>query len=92
MGDYITFDRDGKAVVALKGLTRDQMAAISSVETEKVYERQEDGRCQFNRAKFRLHDKRGALVDLGRHLGMFVDKVEFNGPMSIKVLKDDEGV
>ena len=26
--------------------------------------------------KIKLHDKRGALVDLGKHLGLFVDKVD----------------
>ena len=29
--------------------------------------------------KVKLHDKRAALVDLGRHLGMFKDKVEVTG-------------
>lgn len=29
--------------------------------------------------KLKLHDKRAALVDLGRHLGMFKDKVELTG-------------
>ncbi|CDP52345.1 Phage terminase small subunit [Devosia sp. DBB001] len=26
--------------------------------------------------KIKMHDKKGALVDIGRHLGMFVDRVE----------------
>lgn len=30
--------------------------------------------------KVKLHDKRAALVDIGRHLGMFKDKVEHSGP------------
>lgn len=29
--------------------------------------------------KVKLHDKRAALVDIGRHLGMFKDKVEITG-------------
>lgn len=29
--------------------------------------------------KVKLHDKKGALVDIGRHLGMFKDKVELTG-------------
>jgi phage terminase small subunit len=29
--------------------------------------------------KIKLHDKRAALVDLGRHLGMFKEKVEVTG-------------
>lgn len=29
--------------------------------------------------KVKMHDKRGALVDIGRHLGMFKDRVEVTG-------------
>lgn len=30
--------------------------------------------------KIKLHDKRAALVDIGRHLGMFTDRTELSGP------------
>lgn len=47
--------------------------------------------------KVKLHDKRAALVDIGRHLGMFKDKVELTGkdggPITTKSerdLTDDE--
>lgn len=30
--------------------------------------------------KVKLHDKRAALVDIGRHLGMFKDRIEHSGP------------
>lgn len=30
--------------------------------------------------KVKMHDKKGALVDIGRHLGMFTDKVSVSGP------------
>lgn len=30
--------------------------------------------------KIKMHDKKGALVDIGRHLGMFKDRVEHSGP------------
>ncbi|RIQ64645.1 terminase small subunit, partial [Bordetella avium] len=30
--------------------------------------------------KVKFHDKKGALVDIGRHLGMFKDRVEHSGP------------
>lgn len=35
--------------------------------------------------KFKLYDKQKALVDMGRHLGMFVDKVEHSGGLDIKI-------
>lgn len=33
--------------------------------------------------KIKLHDKRAALVDIGRHLGMFTDKVEHSGGIRV---------
>lgn len=33
--------------------------------------------------KIKLHDKRAALVDMGRHLGMFKDKIEHTGNISL---------
>ncbi|PIK75273.1 terminase small subunit [Pseudomonas sp. 382] len=36
--------------------------------------------------KVKLHDKKGALVDIGRHLGMFKDKVEMSGPNGAPLL------
>lgn len=33
--------------------------------------------------KFKLYDKQKALADIGKHLGMFVDKVEHSGSMNI---------
>ncbi|MBU3205587.1 terminase small subunit [Clostridium algidicarnis] len=33
--------------------------------------------------KFKLYDKQKALVDIGKHLGMFTDKVEVKGNLSV---------
>ena len=33
--------------------------------------------------KLKMHDKKGALVDLGKHLGMFTEKVEHSGKVSL---------
>lgn len=37
----------------------------------------------------KLADKNAALTNLGRHLGMFTDKVEHSGEMKINVLPED---
>lgn len=39
--------------------------------------------------KIKLHDKRAALVDIGKHLGMFKDKVEVTGSMNLVVSPED---
>lgn len=45
--------------------------------------------------KFKLHDKLNALEKIAKHLGMFVDKVEHSGSISIeqalKELEEEEG-
>jgi phage terminase small subunit len=40
----------------------------------------------------KLADKNAALVNLGRHLGMFTDKVEQSGSMAIIVSSEDAGL
>lgn len=58
----------GLALVAADDIDDDTAAAIAEVA---------EGR---EGLKVKFHDKRGALVDIGRHLGMFKDKVEHSGP------------
>lgn len=44
--------------------------------------------------KIKFHDKKGALVDIGRHLGMFKDRVEHTGknggPVEVATLSKEE--
>jgi len=39
--------------------------------------------------KFKLHDKKGALDMIGKHLGMFVDKVEVDAAQTITIRIED---
>lgn len=80
MSDYISIGHDGDPFVDLSALDRDKAAAISEVTVEDFKDgRGEDAR-DVRRVKFKLLDKRAALVDLGKHLGMFRDRVEHTGP------------
>ena len=36
----------------------------------------------------KLYDKKSALVDLGKHLGLFKDKVELTGDMDLNITID----
>lgn len=74
---HTTEDKDGEAVtepyhglrlVAADEIDDDTAAAIAEVS---------EGR---EGLKVKFHDKKGALVDIGRHLGMFKDRVEHSGP------------
>lgn len=59
---------NGVALIGSSEIDDDTAAAISEVALTR----------EGIRIKF--HDKRAALVDLGKHLGMFRDKVELSGP------------
>jgi phage terminase small subunit len=72
-GDFLKLDDFGRTTVDVKSLTKDQLAAISELEINT----KEDG---SQRIKVKLHDKRAALMDIGKHLGMFREKIEVSGP------------
>lgn len=79
MADYMRAGADGDPYLDFSKLTRDQAAALQEVTVEDYTEgRGEDAR-DVKRVKFKLADKRAALVDLGRHLGMFIERHELTG-------------
>lgn len=79
MMDYMRPDPDGDLYLDFSNLTRDQAAAIQEVTVEDFKAgRGEDAR-DVRRVKFKLADKRAALVDIGKHLGLFRERVEHTG-------------
>lgn len=72
----------GVRLINVEDIDDDTAAAISEVSHGK------DG------LKVKLHDKKGALVDIGRHLGMFKDRVEHTGknggPIEVASLSKEE--
>lgn len=75
MLDYMQTQDDGTAYVDLSKLTREQAAAISEVTVESYMEGNGEDARPVKKVKFKLTDKRSALVDLGKHLGMFPSQV-----------------
>ena len=83
MADYMRAGDNGDPFLDFSKLTRDQAAALAEVTVEDFLDgRGEDSR-QVRRVKFKLCDKRAALVDIGRHLGMWKDKVEHSGVVEL---------
>jgi hypothetical protein len=67
------------AMREISEFSRDQAAALQEITVETFMDgRGEDAR-EVRRVKFKLADKRAALVDLGRHHKLFTDKAEFTG-------------
>lgn len=89
MDDFMKLTPDGSAVLDFSRLTAEQAAAISEITVEEFRDGNGDDARPVRRVKFKLHDKRAALVDIGRHLGMFNDKLTLKGdaenPLTILV-------
>lgn len=75
--DYITVDENGLAIVNLKGMSRDQAAALRGVKVKQITE---DGKRVGEEVDLRLSDPKPALELLGKHVGMWPSKHEHSGP------------
>lgn len=73
-------------------LDDDTAACLSSVEiTTRKRRGGEDDEVE-EVAKVKLWDKRAALVDLGKHLKLFTDRVEHSGGVTIVSGEHDDGI
>lgn len=79
MLDYVTINGSGEPIIDLSALDRDQAAAIQEVIVDTHSEREGEDSIAVRRVRFKLLDKRAALVDIGKHLGMFKERVELTG-------------
>lgn len=78
MQDYMRPGPDGDPYLDFSALTREQAAALTEVTVEDFKEgRGKDAR-DVRRVKFKLADKRAALVDIGKHLHIFDETVNVN--------------
>lgn len=80
--DYVTVevDRRNRKIVKVKptkDIPEDKIAAISSIKQGA------------NGIEVKTHDKVRALENIGRHLGMFKDKLEISGTNEIQITLED---
>lgn len=80
MLDYMRAGPDGDPYLDFSALTREQAAALAEVTVEDFKDGRGESARDVRRVKFKLADKRAALVDMGKHLGMFKERVEHSGP------------
>lgn len=78
-GDFFDWGPGGVRVLDKTDLTPAQTAAVAEVSETRTKE--------GGTIRVKLHDKPAALTQLGRHLGMFTDKVEVD---DISLLSDEE--
>jgi phage terminase small subunit len=71
MRDYMRFAQNGDVLLDWSAMPEDATKAILEV-TQDVYTEGRGGaQREVKRTKFKLHDKRGALDALAKHLGLF---------------------
>lgn len=88
MADYMKTTPEGDPRLDFSNLSREQTAALVEVTVEDFTEGRGDDARDVRRVKFKLADKRAALVDIGKHLGMFIDKQEHSGPGGAPLVPD----
>lgn len=86
MEDYVRIGSDGDPYLDFSTLTREQAAAITEMTVEDFKDGRGDGARDVRRVKFKLADKRAALVDLGRHFALFTDKVQHGADPALVAL------
>ena len=79
MQDYMRIGPNGDPVLDFANLTRDQAAALQEVTVESYMNGGGENAREVKKVRFKLADKRAALVDLGRHHKLFTDKFEHGG-------------
>lgn len=80
--DFATLTEDGGSI---RDLPRDIVAAISEYNVEST-----EGRgIKTSKAKIRLSDKRTALIDMGKQIGMWKQQVEHSGSINFAQLVED---
>jgi len=80
MGTYLRFEPNGDVFLDWTALPEGATKVISEI-TQEVVKKLGEGEdaAAVIRTKFKLHDKLSALDKIGRHLGMFKDRVEHTG-------------
>lgn len=85
---------DGGDIAVIKTVVTNtvQMVASDELDDETAAAIAEVSQNTTGGVKIKLHDKRAALVDIGRHLGMFKDRVEHTGkdggPIEMREVSD----
>ena len=80
MLDYMQLHDDGTAAVDFSRLSRDQAAAIQSVEVEQFMDGGGEGARPVRKIKFKLADKKAALSEIARMMGWVIQKTEVGAP------------
>ena len=82
IGKYAKWSGESVSLEPSEALGEDELACVAEVSQTAT----QNG----NSVKFKLHDKKGALELLGRHLGMFTENLNVTGELAVKIIDDIE--
>ncbi len=91
--NYINIDENTGAIIA-KGfnkMPKGESRVIKAIKENRAIKEDADGKkvTVYDKIEFVLHDKMRALELIGRHLKMFVDKLEHSGAIGLKLTAED---
>ena len=89
MADYTRLV-GSERVVDLADASLDHLAAVQEITVEDFKDGRGENARDVRRVKLKLHDKKGALVDIGRELGMFINRTEQGRPGEFDGLNREE--
>lgn len=79
--DYVSQDENGDTIIDLKSLDRDAAAALTELSVETT-----QGKSTVKKVKVKPYDKMAALIQMGKHIGMFKEQVEHSGKLTLEEL------
>lgn len=80
--NFIKQDAEGQdTTVPINDLTHEDTAPLTEYSVETT-----GGKIKTKRVRIKMADKRAALVDMGKHLGMFKEKIEVTGKLTLEDL------
>jgi phage terminase small subunit len=84
LGDLLEVNEDGSAYLDMAKITEDQKAALAEYQVESYTDKEDGGEgVKVKKSRIKFHSKLAALDSLARIMGMFKDKVEVSGTMSL---------
>lgn len=91
--NYVRFDPDtGNVYFDWSRMNSERSGAVAEITQDEYMEGGGETARQVKKTKFKLHDKKGALDSLAKHLGMFTDKSEVRFPdgITVNILNDEQ--
>lgn len=88
------FTEDGSAILPMSDWDDDTAGAVASIKVvARPVGKDDDGKTIIEHVhEFKVWDKRAALVDIGKHLGMFKDEKDKPGDIHIHFAPELKGV